>query len=274
MPPPAVPPRPPDPDPPEIRGVEQDMHVAYELIVQDLQGNPIERLEPVNVNVATLLLTVLGALPRIAPHRPVLEQLPTFDVAQLDDLELCAYALAGAHSLRKGAAEPSNHVAELARLQKETRDLLQSDARALVKRGLLDGKRVAKLDSGTSHLALAFDVVALVSLFLQNWNAIDGKCGITLPELEKARKQASQLVAAIGRRQQTAEEDDPDDIVYRQIFTRLTRAYTDVRKALSFIRRKEGDANRIAPSAYRGRPKRAPKAPAHPPAIPRPPEHI
>jgi hypothetical protein len=240
--------------------VEQEMHVAYELLVHEVLARPLEKLEPINVNVGTLLLAVLGAIPRIAPHRPTLALLPTFDIAQVDDLQLYALALAQAHGLRRGAAEPPDAVTELARLQKETRDQLLVDAGALARRGLLDQKRIAKLARGTSYLAIAFDVVGLVGLFLERWHANSGKTGLSLEELEMARKGASQLVAAIGYRQQSDSDDDPDERIYRELFSRLNRAYSDVRRALTFIRRNEGDADRIAPSAYRGRPKSSGKA--------------
>jgi hypothetical protein len=235
--------------------VEQEMHLAYELVVQEVQARPSERLEPLNVNVGTLLLTVLGAVPKIAPHRATLAQLPTFDIAQFDDLQLYALALAEAHGLRQGAAEPPHDLTELARKQRKTREQLLVDARALAKRGFVDPKRVDKVGGGLSYLSIAFDVVGLVGLLLENWNLIQGKTGVTRQELEQARKTSNQLVAALGRKQQLDDDDDPNDRIYREIFSRLTRAYSDVRRALQFIRRNEGDANRIAPSAYPGRPK-------------------
>lgn len=239
--------------------VEQEMHLAYALVVQDIQTRPTEKLEPINVNVGTLLLTVLGAIPRIGPHRATMALLPTFDISQVDDLQLYALALAEAHGLRRSAAQPNNDVTELARAQRQMREQLLLDARALAKRHLLDGKRVDKLASGTSYLSIAFDVVGLAGLFLEHWPAIDGKTGTTLQELERARKGASELVTAIGQRQQDDDADDAGERIYREIYSRLHRAYADVRKALTFLRRKEGDANRIAPSAYKGRPKRPEK---------------
>lgn len=243
----------------EDRSVEQQMHLAYEQVVRRLEVEPLGRVEAVNVNVATLLLTVLGSVPRIAPHRATLASMPTFDIAQVDDLELLAYALGEAHSRRKVAAEASSQVAELGRLQRAVRRQLLSDAHTLATRGLLDRKRIAKVGASTSHLSVAFEVVGLVRLLLEHWPDIEGKCALTVRELEQARKGANQLVLALGRRQGPESEDDPEDRIYRQIFTWLNRAYADVRKALLFIRRKEGDANQIAPSAYRGRPKSAGK---------------
>jgi hypothetical protein len=239
---------------------EQQMHLAYERVVQQLPAPPFDRPLPLNVNVGTWLLTMLGAVPRILPHRPTLARLPTFDVTQLDQLQLHALALAHAQGLRNAAAEATNDVTELARRQRETRERLLVDAAALAQRGHLEPARVDKLAEGVSYLAIAFDVVGLVELLFEHWSAIAGKTAVTRQELELARRGANQLVAALGRRQQTDPGDDPQDRIYREIFSRVTRAYSDVRQALQFIRRKEGDADRMAPSAYRGRPKSARKA--------------
>jgi len=208
---------------------------------------------------------VLGAVPRIVRHRETLAQLVTFDVAQVDSLQEYALALGHAHGMRRAAPGPPVNVAELARSQKAIREQLLTDARALASRALLDPERIARLDSGPARLSIAFDVIGLVELFLQSWSAIRAKTAVPRAELEHARSEANRLIAELGRRRRrrgrgaSAADDDPHELTYRQIYTRLVRAYVDVRQALLFVRRAEGDANRIAPSPYRGRPKRSRK---------------
>lgn len=243
----------PAPAPGESADSVQSMHLSYERVVERLRERPIQKLEPVNLNVPVLVTTVLGALPWIAQHRDMLARLLTFDITHVDELELYTYALAHAHSMKRAAPDSPIAVAELAAEQKATREQLLIDARALASRELLDPERVGKLDNGPSHLAIAFDVVGLVGLFLESWSVVEHKTGVTRNELERARLDANRLVAALGRRQQLDPSRDPEEQIYRQIYTWVARAYSDVRKALSFLRRQEKDAHRIAPSPYPGR---------------------
>jgi hypothetical protein len=239
------------------------MHLAYERVVRLLEDDPVERLDAINVDVPALVTRVLGAVPRILEHRGLLAQLVTFDVSQVDHLRDYALALAHAHGLRRAAPPPPRDVAELAHAQKLVRQRLLADARALASHALLDPKRIARLHSGRAYLAIAFDVLALVGLFLESWSNLEGKTAVTRGELDQARSDAERLVAAVGRSRRLRPERDRREQRFRQIYTRLFRAYSDVRHALSFVRRVEGDASRIAPSPF-GRRKKSPRKRAGP----------
>lgn len=247
----------PSPEALDLIEPNDSMGIAYERVFRMLATRPVERLEPVNVDVPALVTMVLGAVPKIMRHRALLAQLVTFDITQVEELEQYALALAYAHAMRRAADLSPLDVRELVGRLRATRRQLSIDARALASRGLLDGKRLAGLKGGSGYLAVALDVIGFVQLMLENWHAIAGKTGATAAELRWARADANRLVVAVGRRWQLERLDDPDEQRYRQFYSLLVRAYSEVRAALRFVRRAEGDANKIAPSAYPGRAKRS-----------------
>lgn len=249
----------PSPDALDLIEPKDSMRVAYAHVLRRLATCPVERLEPVNVDVPKLATMVLGAVPKIMRHRGLLAQLVTFDIAHVDELEQYALALGYAHAMRRAADLSPLDVRELVGSLRATRRQLSIDARALASRGLIDGKRLARLKGGSGYLAVALDVVGLVQLMLENWAAIAGKTGTSAAELRRARADANRLVLAVGRRGQLERMDDPDEQLYRQFYSLLVRAYSEVRAALCFVRRAQGDANKIAPSAYPGRAKRSKK---------------
>ncbi len=65
------------------------------------------------------------------------------------------------------------------------------------------------------------------------------------------REQAPALVAAASE-------------VRMRAFTKLTQVYDDTRRAVGYLRAPQGDADKIAPTLYPGRPKRRPSADPQP----------
>jgi hypothetical protein len=202
------------------------------------------------LNVGVVVTTVLGAIPEILEHRAALERLFTFDVGELDGLKEPTLALGHAYGLHRASPERVDVVPELARSQRATRALLHADANALAARGLLDSERVSSLRGNKAHRLVAFDVLALVELFLQSWGSIREKTALTLVELMRAQKGANQLLLALGTRSRAKPDVVPDNLIYRQLYTRVVRTYAEVRCGLQFLRRKQGDAEAIAPSLF------------------------
>src|SRR5690606_27032462 len=93
----------PPPDALNLIEPSDSMHLAYDRVTQLLATHPIERLEPINVEVPNLVTLVLGAIPKIMRHRALLAQLVTFDLTFVDELEQYALALGYAHAIRRAA---------------------------------------------------------------------------------------------------------------------------------------------------------------------------
>ncbi len=244
-----------DPENPASQDPVQ-FHLGFERVRALLTSVSIDSLEPINLEVPATCATVIGAYPEIIELRPQLESLSTFDISHVDNLRDYALALGHTHSEHRSEGGTSDKVSVLAAKCLDNRDLFHADATALAKRGLLDESRVAKLRGGNSYRMIAFDVIGLTGLFLSSWETIKDKTALTQAEMEEARTAANQLVSAIGLREQAEPATSEVSLLRQQAYTLLVRAYNETRDAIAFIRRAEGDVDRIAPSLYAGRGRR------------------
>jgi hypothetical protein len=121
---------------------------------------------------------------------------------------------------------------------------------------LVDATAVARIRGGSGNVDKANDLVALAALFSQSWDALHDKTAITRELVDEAALLGPSLLVAL------AEEPlpQPDDAngTRQRAFTLLVRAYDEVRRAVTFVRWAEGDADTFAPSLYAKTRKRRP----------------
>ncbi len=240
---------------------EHQFHLAYERLEPVINAVSEDDLEPINLDIPSAVATVLGAEPEVRPLRTSLAALATFDIENVDQLRDRALALGHTHTQVRIAGGEVDDTDELVEAMVDARDRFHTDASALVRRGLLDAERVNKLRGGNSHRMIAFDVIGLVALFLENWDRISGKTAMDVGELEDARAQANRLVVAVGLREQGPTQRNAAALVRQKAYTLFVRAYNETRQAVAFVRRREGDVDDITPSLYAGRGKRPPEPP-------------
>lgn len=107
---------------------------AFYRLFLEIEAVPVGESDPVNLDVQAVVSTVLGVWARTGPLREAMRCLP-LDQETIDKLPGYALALAHAQALYKIQAVPPNILAEKAKQVRTVRDLLFSDAQALVKRG-------------------------------------------------------------------------------------------------------------------------------------------
>src|SRR4051812_12268728 len=113
---------------------------AYQRHLPEFQAVAIDELVTVNVDIATVVTTVLGSLPEILALAPgISEQLPKFDLARVRDLESYAMALSHANTLYLLATQPPDSRQALLDEGSKLRETLLGDANALIQRGMLNG---------------------------------------------------------------------------------------------------------------------------------------
>jgi hypothetical protein len=95
--------------------------------------------------------------------------------------------------------------------------------------------------------------MALASILRDNWDKVSTKTAITLADLDQAELIGDQLVNAVGLREETPASVAEISLQRQRNFTLFLKAYDEVRRAISFLRWKEDDVERIAPSLYSGR---------------------
>lgn len=248
---------------------------AFERVEAAIRAVPEDDLAPVNIDVPTAVSTVLGSLPEIYELREGMIKLDGFDMTALDSLKDYAQALGHAHSLYRATVGPKDPVGKLGAEVTAVRDQLFADAQTLARRELLDEKRVEHLRSPSGYRNIAFDTLGLVALFREHAPALAGKTPVTNDEVERAARLAEQLIAAIGEREQAPTGNPATVLLRQQVFTLFTRAYNEVRRAVSYLRWRTNDGDTIAPSLWAGRGKRSSSEvetseppPAQPPATP------
>lgn len=214
-------------------------------------------LVPINVDLAAAVTTVRAAWPRIAEHREsIAATLSDFDIGTLDALDDYAVALGHLHSLSLCAPVPAATARVLRARAIEIRAGLLLDALALSRHGLLDRGRLAQVRRGPGYENAVFDLLGLVNMFRDAWPTIATSTPVTLEALVEAEAVANELSVAIGRRKRTPEVLAALALERQQAFTLLARAYEQVRFAIAYLRRTEGDTDTIAPSIYAGRRRR------------------
>ena len=124
-------------------------HAGYLRHCEAIRAVAPSTLVTINVDVASAVITVRAAWPRIAEHRERLaETLRDFDLDAFDALDGYALALGHVHSLGLCAAVPASAARALRQRAIALRAGLLSDARALARHGLLDERKLSRLRRG------------------------------------------------------------------------------------------------------------------------------
>jgi len=241
------------------RGFEQRSTLsALEEIRAELEQLSEHELLHQNVVPVAALVTIRGVYRELMGLRAEMLQLPDFDIANLDRLELYALAFAGAQAqcdaLRDSNREPEALKAEAEALRAQ----LYSDVKALVFRKIIPPQRIENLSRRRGYVQGASDLLLLTAVFRCHANALTGKCATTDEELVRAAALAHSLTIVVSRRREPLEAFGDALEVRKRAFTLFMRAYGQVRRAVHYLRSEHGDADRLAPPLT-GKRKRAPR---------------
>ncbi|WP_437662164.1 hypothetical protein [Sorangium sp. So ce1182] len=242
---------------------------AFNRIAPELSELSAAALAPINIDLPRAVALVLGALPGLAALRPaIVKQLPEHKIALLDKLELYALAAWYAHLIALPESGAGHAVKPLLDEALALRAKLLADADALARRGLLDPDAVDDIRAGEGHVDSANDLVALSALFNHSWPEIAGRTEATEDEVRRAGELGPKLLAALGVRElgPDAAVSDAADRRARAVAL-FVRAYEQTRRAVTYLRWDEGDAELIAPSLQR-RERSARTPSAAPPPLP------
>lgn len=227
---------------------------SFERVRAHIEALPEDKLVPVNVDILGATRTALGALPKIAVHRAEIEAtVKNFDFEAFDRLADYARAAAFAHSKLQATVVAPDRIRAMADHLSELRDLYSTDVKALVRRGLLDDAATRAYRGTIGYANVIADVTLLVAVLKDNWSKIEGKCAIARHELDRAADLAAHLHEALGARQETVSGSSEAARLRDRAFSLFARTYDAARRAVTFVRGEAGDADRIAPSLYKGR---------------------
>ena len=212
-----------------------------------------DELIPVNLDVANAIATAVGALPKVMVFREEASHLPGFDVSHFDRLQVYIFALSHAHASVIAASAPLEPIADVNKRGIQLRDTMYLDAVALAHRGVIAGDRIAEFKTRVGYKNLARDLLGLHELFRANWDKVACRTGIQLSEINEAEQVGQQLMATVGAREQASGGVARAQAQRQRNFTLFSRAYNQVRRAISFLRWDHDDLEQICPSLFAGR---------------------
>lgn len=176
------------------------LHLGYDRVEAELTALSASDLEPINLDIAGVVQTVLGTVPEILTLRSALAQMGALDMRAVDHLR--DYALALGHTHTRFRIATGTQDTTLVKELFATRERFHADAQVLVLRGILDPQRVAAPKSGNNHQWLAYDVIGLAELFLATWDEFGSRSLLEKTEIEQARLLANRLLSALGAKEQ------------------------------------------------------------------------
>lgn len=192
---------------------------------------------------------VLAVIPRLAQFKEEIGKLP-LDHELIGGLEAFAQAAGHAQALYTIATAPPEELQAVYDDAAARRAALRSDAANLAAHGLLNPDAVGAIKSDVGYRNVGYDLMSLVSLMRNAGARIAGRSA-TLPEdLDRAELVANQLVELAARRE-ARQQVDPSVAENRlRALSLMVKAYSQVRRAMYFIRWDFGDAEKLAPSVY------------------------
>ncbi len=203
------------------------------------------------VDVMSAVSIVLGVWPRLQALRPEIErELPRFDLARYDRLELYAKALHHANALFRMATSPKVSIAERANELTVIRDRLLTDAHSLANYGLLDAENLKGCKTAVGYKALASDIAVLLTVFKEAWPRIRHRTPVTVDVLNDANDRAEELLEAVAVKDRAPVTEREAGERRRRAFSIFAHAYKDAQRAVAYLRPEEDEAEELAPSIF------------------------
>jgi len=228
---------------------------AFQELRPELDAIPPAEFTAMNSDPATGASIALGSVSRLmALREEIVVQLPLFEIRLLDQLHKYAYAAWYADIMSLPASSGQSEEQALLAEGGVLRETLLIGAGPLAHRRLLDPATIEAIRSGSGPKDTAADLVALGTVYTNNWGAIDGKTIVTRAEVDRARVVGSLLFAAISVRETPPSALPITPEMRVRAFTALDRTYGKLRRAAQYLRGDEADT--IAPTIR-------PQAPRH-----------
>ncbi|HEY4105062.1 MAG TPA: hypothetical protein VGM44_14285 [Polyangiaceae bacterium] len=226
---------------------------AFARLFAASRALPADKLAHLNVDIKQVCVTIAGVFPKVVLFRSRLAVLAEFELDCLDQLPLLAHATMYAESTYDTTCSAPRRAAELAEQARKWCRLFVQDVGVMMLRGLLPEEQLARLKAQTSYKHLAFKLMSFAGLYRKNWAQLSAHTTLKLEELDRADALSGALTEATGRLPERHQAIREANDQRRRNFTLLARAYDEVRAGIQYLRRREGDAESIAPSLYQGR---------------------
>jgi hypothetical protein len=227
---------------------------SWERVRAEAEGLTEEQLAPMNVDLLTATFTARTALPRIMEYEARMKALAEFEPRNVTGLQDYIEATSFVYAMNTPAtpaSELEGMIAELVAFRSKA--LVWGTA--LATSGVFDPAAIESVRGGAGHKDLIIDVTMLVTTYRSSWSIVKDKCDVREADLDRAAVLLPLCADAISRRDgQLAGSSTPEGTLrVRRAWTLLDNAYTECRRALQYLRFKQGDMDEIAPNLRRNR---------------------
>jgi hypothetical protein len=224
---------------------------AFEKLEPEYRALKASELLRVNADVATSAATALRAADRVESMADSFaKELIHFAPADLEGLRTLAF---GAWYAALQARPNELEAAEFEKLVNEgiaLREQFVVASEALAARKLFDAKTLKDIDRGVGHRDLAGDLTTFASIYTKNRARYAGKTAIEPSEVKRAAEIGSAIFEIVAKRDRAAKGPKTAAETKARAWTLFARAYDELRRAVTYVRWDEGDANAIAPSLF------------------------
>jgi hypothetical protein len=224
---------------------------AHQAALESLQPE-LERIDPqslghYNMDANFAAAVVQAAVQSTLPWSDLIVSLPTIDRAAIERLPTLALALQQAN-FRVEALQPgtSTFDKDLEEARPVREELLEGAA-LLARRGKLSLENVQRIRAGVGHRDLINDLGALVTMvapFQSEGGVVDSNT------IRRAEVLVVRLTNALTQRNLGNPELAPMLLQRSKVAALLQRAYNELRAAVAFVRRNDGDADKLTPTLY------------------------
>lgn len=213
----------------------------------------LPKLERIRVDIPTAVTIVYGAIPAILAQKTAIkENITKFQMQWIDKLEAYASAALYAHTAWQFSLAPPAFVQELIAQVTKRRGKLVSVLETVVIHELVPPDALAELQGPKGHKNIATDLIGAAEVLLNHWSVLENKVPVTRSDLEQDRELGHKLLQAIGQRDGAPAAARPLALERMRAYTLLLLAYSEVRAAVGYVRRHDGDADRISPTFFPG----------------------
>lgn len=235
---------------------------ALDRLRPELEAIPGEELEPIRHDIVEAVVTALGVASTVKRHREEvrveISESAALHIDRLkDSARACGHAYAQ-HLTQLRGTDTEQMVEELS----QQRRVLLAEARSLVSQKRLSASVLAELVGGSGRKALCLDVLQLVAALRAVWASVESVTPVTVGELDHAEALANALATTLGENEHAMSPVSPSADRRQRAYTYFVRTYEEVRRAITFVRWDEGDADQIVPSLSAGRTRHDAPAPA------------
>ena len=226
---------------------------ALESVKPELMKIPATSLRPINLDIPTIILVVMGALAALRALRALIATvLGEAQAMFVDRLPVYVQAMSQAHTDYLIALSPTN-LQEMSDELVMRRDVLVSEATTLVKRKLIRSGELGELRGNVGFTNQIFDAFQVVTLLRKHWADVEPNSGVTAAELDDAERLAQRFAQVLADREKAASQTGELAEMRQRAYTGLLDTWDQVRRAVIYLRWNEGDAENIAPSLWANR---------------------